>query len=71
MISIPEESSDAEYFPSDYDLSAGAPADSKGKRGKTIESELESIMEKSFAEKACKLSEIRVKYELQIKEMED
>ena len=28
-------------------------------------------MEKSFAEKAVKLSEIRVKYEMEIKEMRD
>ena len=59
---------DGEFNPSEYDLGAGGPPI---QQEKTIESELEQIMEKSFAEKAVKLSEIRVKYEMQIKEMRD
>lgn len=61
MISIPEEPMDGEFNPSEYDLGAGGPPI---QQEKTIESELEQIMEKSFAEKAVKLSEIRVKYEM-------
>jgi hypothetical protein len=54
--------------PSEYDLSAGPPAaNTKNGEVDNKETKLEQIMERCFAEKAARISEIRVKYDPEIK----
>jgi hypothetical protein len=69
MSIIREDPLESDYITSEYDLSAGAPI-SQPSKPRTKGEDLESIMEACFAEKACRISEIRVKHEMKIRELE-
>lgn len=67
IIEEPMQIVEPEYRVSEYDLGAGGPS-SNTTQMNSISQVLEKIMEESFAEKADKISQIRVKYEVQMQE---
>jgi hypothetical protein len=70
MLTIAEDPAENEFFPSEYDLSAGPAIQTQQSSKLSLEESIEAIMERCFAEKASTLADIRVKYEVKIRKKE-